>query len=202
MNPFKSWETTLLHRTVRAPLSSGVTETFANAVWTTEIKHIVCILITNKNKNRQLHFKVLVPNQSCTFRKEYVNFSRVGFPSCIYSIQIQLCCFSGKLKSTVIPACGAQLCSFTWLLLRWHDVRYILAVGTEPFGGLTGRKRKSWGTFSRLTIEFLSANMWYHESPQTCLVCVPSKTSGCWLVLSRDPLKTSSTTQSIQKELK
>lgn len=196
MNPFESGETVLRHWTVRAPSSSGVTKTFDNAVWTTEIKHIACIFVLKK----QLHFKVLVPNQSCTFRIVYVNFSRLGFPSSIYSIQIQLCWFSGKLKSTVIPTCGAQLFSFTWLRLCWHDVRYILAVGTKPFGGLTGRKRKSWGTFSRLTIEFWSANMWYHESPQTCLVCVPSKTSG--LVLSRDPLNASSTTRGIQKELK
>lgn len=74
-------------------------------------------------------------NECCTFRNEYVNFSRFGFSSCIYSSQIQLCCFAGKLKSTVIPPCGADL----FLFVR-HNIRYVLTVGMKPFRCLAERK--------------------------------------------------------------
>lgn len=74
-------------------------------------------------------------NECCTFRNEYVNFSSFGFSSCIYSTQIQLCCFARKLKSTVIPPCGADL-----FLLAPHNIRYVVTVGTKPFGCLAGRK--------------------------------------------------------------
>lgn len=44
MNPFKSEETTLLHWTIRDLSSWGVADTFDNAAWTTEMKHIARIL--------------------------------------------------------------------------------------------------------------------------------------------------------------
>lgn len=58
MNPIKSEETTLLHRTIIDLSSWGVADTFGNAIWTTEIikyiiynnKYIACI---HKKVNNQ-----------------------------------------------------------------------------------------------------------------------------------------------------
>lgn len=133
MNPTKWEETTLLHRTIRALSSWGVADTFGTAVWTTQIKHIACLLQKRKQPSHDL--MVVMRNERCTFRNGYGNFSRFGFSSSIYSAQIQLCYFAGKLKSTVIPPCGTDpsLCA-------WHNISYVLTVGMKPFGCLAGRK--------------------------------------------------------------
>lgn len=80
---------------------------------------------------------VVTQNESCTFIKAYVNFSRFGSSSCIFSTQIKLFCFTGRLKSTVIPPCEADLFVFAQ-----HKIRYVLAVGPKLFGCLAGRKEE------------------------------------------------------------
>lgn len=94
-----------------------------------------CIRVTKKVNNQANYFIVVTQNECCTFRNEHVNFGRFGFSSRIHSTQIPLCCFTGKLKSTVSPLCGAE----PFLAVR-HNIRYVLTVGTKSFACLAGRK--------------------------------------------------------------
>lgn len=132
-------------------------------------------------------------------------FSRGGFPCCICSTQIHFLCFPGKLESAVIPHRRAHLSLFTWQSLRWDNIWHILAVGTELLWSL--KKKKSEKTFSRRNPQIQPEHKTENASvcdrcQETCVICVPSKTSVCWVVCACDPLKPSSTSQGVQWELK
>lgn len=134
-------------------------------------------------------------NDRCTFWNGYGNFNRFWFSSRIHSTQIQLCCFTGKLKSTVIPLCGTDRSLFAW-----HNVSYVLTVGTKLFGCLAGRKVEifflDWP--SSFDQKIYGIMQYQDRCWETCLICVPSTSSVC----SCDHLNPLSTNEGIQKELK
>lgn len=136
-----------------------------------------------------------------TFMFVNLYYSGRRFPCCIYSLYIHFLNAPRKTESTVVLPCRAH-----HSLLHQDDIWHILAIGTKSFWWLK-QKEKMWGDILKDDLSCSTRARRQNASicdrcQATCVMCVPSKTSLCWVVLAGDPQISPSTNLGVQWELK